>query len=254
MMGKGFAGGFKSFKPLNVSTNATDCEAGIDSYRTTFYDTLATKLRDDEEVAPIVDCLLTHLKKFNFAEISMKQYVYEHTVRLSRRKRKRMFKAIEFALDKKLETASALCLSDQEFGDFFDEIYTSANETDSDEENAEEDYCLRKYLVDKNFTEITNINPTNIDTANIDCDEIVKAAMDETEETLSEEFVIKLDRPSRRTTKCINKAIRSYNYFGYSVRVAYFGEIGLSDEVKAEERTKFIEQMKVMYESIINCS
>lgn len=259
-MGKGFKGskGFKGLKNNEVANPETTCETEINNYRDVFYTELQTEIKNDEDLAPTADCLVDELKKYHFAEVSMKKYVYQNMNRLSRRKRKKALKAIDYALEKKMETALKLCLSDEMFGDLFDELYASANETDSlESSDFEEDYCVRKYMVDNDFINTTlynvNLNPENIETANLKCDDFVKSAMEEIEDALKEEFESELDRPSRRATKCMKKTIRSFDFFVVSFRVVAFGEVGLTDEAKAAERSKFIELMKNLYEQITKC-
>lgn len=251
------------YKATNATTDKVACNAQLEEVRNAFYTKLADGMKQDDDLSPHVDCIIERLKEFKVAEISMKQIVFENTRNLSNRKRKKAMRAFDNTIEKKMETAVKICLSDETFGDLFDTLYAaSSNTTDSDSDSdekgpEEEDYCTRKHLIDKNFINATvynvTLNPNNIDVSNLDCDEIVKTLTNKAIEEFKEEFNEEVRQPSRRATKCISRNIRMTHFFEHNVKVVIFGEIGISDEHKAEERQKFIDNMKQLYDSILKC-
>lgn len=258
LMGSGRTTGYMNSVHSDVVINSTDCESGIENFRSNFYETIATELREDEDTASVVDCVIAHLRKVQFAEVSMKKYVYENSERMSRRNRRKATKAIDYTLEKKLQTAMTVCVSDEIFGGLFDEIYAGANETSSDEEvNDEEEYCLKKYLVDHDFVNTSihtiNLNPKNIDTTSVDCDDVTETAVEELIQSLEEEFQDEILVVTKKTKRCIRRVVTKHGFVGNILRVGFYGEIGLTEEVRIEERNKFIESMKATYEAIISC-
>jgi len=247
-----FPGKFKAI-------NATDgCDVHLKNFRDKYYEEAARAIKADEDLSENVDCLIEQMRKFHVAEVSMKLLVYKHSKKLSKRKQKKALRAIDFAIEKKMETAVKLCTTQEEFGKLFDELYSSANQTDDGEEDSpQEDYCMRKYMVDKNFINSTvykvNLNPLNIDVSGIDCDEIIENSIQESVDELKHEFDDVVKRPSKRTTKCITKTIRSFNFFEANVKVVVLGEVGITDENKIKEKAIYIESMKALYENILKC-
>lgn len=206
------------------------------------------------------DCLLEQLQKLFLAETSMKKIIYENSSRMSRRKRKKALRAINYAIEKKMETAVMLCTTEEVFGELFDALYSSANETESsehDDDNQGEDYCHRKYVVEKNFINTTvynvTLNPENINTSDLNCDEIIELSIEEVEDEFKSQFLTSIEWSSRRKGRCIGKTIRDHDFFERSMTVIVLGEIGISDEQKAAERSDFIKEMKDLYEAIMNC-
>lgn len=250
------------YKATNATMDKVACNAQLEEVRNAFYTKLTDGMKQDDDLSPHVDCIIERLKEFKVAEISMKQIVFENTRNLSNRKRKKAMRAFDNTIEKKMETAVKICLSDETFGDLFDTLYAvSSNTTDSDsdssEKGPEEDYCTRKHLIDKNFINATvynvTLNPNNIDVSNLDCDEIVETLTNQAIEEFKEEFNEEVTRPSRKATKCLSRNIRTSHFFEHNMKVVIFGEIGISEENKAEERQKFIDNMKQFYNSILKC-
>jgi hypothetical protein len=244
----------------NHNINDTECNVHLEEFRTSFYNEIANELRNDEDLVENADCLLEQLEKLFLAETSMKKIIYENSSRMSRRKRKKALRAINYAIEKKMETAVMLCTTEEVFGELFDVLYTSTNETESsehDDDKRDEDYCLRKYIVEKNVINTTvynvTLNPENINTSDLNCDEIVELSIEESEDELKNDFLSSMDWSSRRKGRCLSKTIRSHDFFERSTRVVMLGEIGISDKQKAEERSEFIKEMKDLYEAIMNC-
>jgi acyl-homoserine lactone acylase PvdQ len=243
----------------NEIANETECETYLEEYRDGFYSEIVKELKNDEDFAENSDCLVVQLKKFHLAETSMKKVIYENSKKMSRRKRKKALRAIDYSIEKKMETAVMLCTTEEVFGELFEVLFSNANETESEESDDKpgEDYCHRKYIYDKNFINTTvynvTLNPKNIDTSDLNCDEIVEHSIEEAEEELKDEFISGLERPSKRKGKCIAKTIRTHQFFEHSIKAIVLGEIGISDDQKNEERLIFVKEMKQLYESIMNC-
>jgi hypothetical protein len=252
------------------AVGSNQCETSLNEYRDLFYTELTTELKAEEELASTAECIVEQAKKLHLAEVAMKRHVYENTRKMSRRKRKKSMRAIDYAIEKKMEVAVKLCTTDETFGELFDALYASDNSSDSKENKVdsseseeggtsekEEDYCTRKYMIDNGFINTTlydvNLNPENIDVTGLKCEEIVEAAKLQALTEIKEEFVDEHRRPSKRTTRCIMKALTLGKHYENSIKVAILGEIKISDELKAEERKNFIENMKEMYDNILKC-
>lgn len=253
--------GFSFYRGRSPKNNITklSCEPLIEEFSNSFYTELATEFRDDKDLVNITDCLIERLKKVKVVEISLKQASLSAKKNISKRKRKKALKALDKELKEKMELAVTLCASDEDFVELFDALFdSSANETNSEDGTNEKHYCARQFLIDNNFTDTSayrvNVNPLNINITNINCETINKAYIEEVEEKFKDEFEEDLDyRPSKKSTRCFSKAIRSNNYFAFSVKVVILGEIGISDEVKAKEKSYFLEKIKNLYEDILNC-
>ena len=245
--------GLKSLKGFND----TNCESYLEEFRFGFYTEIFNKLKNDEDLVENADCLLAQLKKLFLAEASMKRIIYENSKKMSRRKRKKALRVINYSIEKKMETAVMLCTTEEVFGELFDVLYSSANDSDESDDKSGEDYCHRKYMVDKNFINTTvynvTLNPEHIDTSKLNCDETVQSSIEESEDELKREFLNSLDHTSKRKGKCIGKTIRTHEFFENSLVVVMFGEIGIPSDEKAVERSLFIKKMKDLYEAIMNC-
>lgn len=248
------------YKSNKTYSEGTQCQSDLEEFRSVFYAEMETELKTDAELSEDVDCLIEQFKKLNLADYSLKKVIYELSKSMSQRKRKKAIKAIDFVLEKRTETAVKLCTFGKVFGGLFNETYASANETDSKEEGVnktQEDYCMRKYIVDKGFINTTtyniNLNPDKVDILELNCDEIIEKAIDEAVNELKEEFESELEQPSKRAVKCITKTIRTENFFEMNLKVVVLGELGISEESQAEERSQFIEAMKMLFENILKC-
>ena len=248
-----------SYRSQEIDISEEECRSNIEEYRKMFYTALKDEFIEDENLEEYADCLVEHLKNTHVAEVSLKRMVYEHSTKISKRKRRKGLKAIDYAIEKKLETAVKICTFEEIFGEVFDVLYfagkSSGNESGTVEmsDNLQDDYCERKYMVDKNFIDIAvydvNVNPKNISVSALDCDEIVENSINQAVDELRETFKDELERG----TKCVSKVIRTGNYFENNVKIVMLGEIGISDKIKSEERTKYIEEMKELYDNILRC-
>lgn len=246
-----------SVKPMNA-TSKSECDAELKETRDDFYAQISEVLKEDDELASSTDCIVEHLRQFKLAEVSMKLLLLEGNSRMSKRKRKKAMKALDYTIEKKTEVAVKLCLSDEAFSELFDTLYDNCNATKNASDNTpEEDYCLRKYMTDKNFINSTlykiNLNPENVDVSKLDCEEIVKTLEDQEVEALKEEFKDELEQPSKKSLKCVGRTIRVGHFFEASAKVSMLGEIGITDEQKAEERKEYIGKMKQLYDNILKC-
>lgn len=243
----------------NEITNETECETLLEDYRKGFYEEMSKELKADEDLAENAECIVENLKKLYLAETSMKNIIYENSKKMSRRKRKKALRAINYSIEKKMENAMMFCSSEEVFGELFDVLYMNANETGSEESSDKEgeDYCHRKYIVENNFINSTvynvTLNPENIDITDLNCEEIVQQSIGEAEDEIKDEFVNGLERPTKRKEKCISKTIRTHQFFERSVRIIMLGEISLADDQKLAERSIFIKEMKDLYADIIKC-
>lgn len=256
-----------------AAVNGTSqCETHLSEYRDLFYSELTSELKADDEFETTAECIVDQAKKLHLAEVAMKRHVYENTRKMSRRKRKKSLRAIDYAIEKKMEVAVKLCTTDEVFGELFDSLYASGsadNATESSTENnigsvsseedsdAGEDYCTRKYMIDNNFINTTvydvKLNPEKVDVANLKCENVVEALKLQSLHEIKEEFEEEGRRPSKKTNKCIVKAMNTGNYFENSIKVVMLGEMKVADDLKAEERKKFVEAMKEMYDAILKC-
>jgi len=236
------------------------CNSSIEIFRATFLTKLEKDFQADLDLAPHSSCLVENAKTHRLFELAMKQNIIQDTKKMSKRKRKKALKALENAMEKKIEIVITLCIADKIFGDLFDETYATAyaevNSTNTTEEDLKYEYCSKKYMVDNNLFNPdyqVNLNPRNVNVSNLNCDEIVQNMITEAIDELKEEFEEESERVSKRKMKCVTKAIRSSRYYETLYNVLMLVEIEISDEEKAKERTKFIQNMKDMYERIIKC-
>lgn len=247
---------FRGFKAQNGNTDV-ECTNQIEIFQNTFYVELANELKKDADLEPNVDCLVSQLKDAKFAEFEMKKLVLTSSKKMSKRKRKKALKAIDYSLEKSMENALKLCTSVEAFGELFDELYSYKNDNETESEQYQEDYCLRVYIVENNFINTTvyniNVNPHNISVSELNCNELVKSSKDEVEEEFREEFVGEWNRPSKRVIKCIKKSILTGNFFENTLRVVMLGEIKIDDDLKTDERNMFIKNMRKLYEKILKC-
>lgn len=246
-----------SYYRARVSKNYTtdsSCDPVIEEMRNNFYAELATGFREDTELVNITDCLVERLKLSNLAEIMVKQASLTAANNISRRKRKKLLKALDKTLNKKMEVAITLCVSDEEFGERFDALIDSVTNGTKPEKH----YCARQYMIDNNFIDTTvykmNVNPSNINITGINCQVIIKDYIAEVEDKFKEEYEEDLyHRTSKTSSRCFAKAARSNNVFAFTVKVVMLGELEISDAAKTEEKSIFIEKAKNLYGEMLNC-
>lgn len=231
----------------------------LEEFSNDFYNGLAKVFKNlgNENLANIADCWIERLKEVNFVEISLKQRLLAATKNISKRKRENAIKALDNELVKKMDLAVRLCAPDDDLGLLFDSLfYDSTNEASWENKTAQKQYCARKFLIDNNLTDPTTSKVdlhANVDEC--DCEAINKAYIDEVEDKFIDEFEEDVDYPSSRKSKrCLAQSIRSNNFIAVSVKVIILREMGISDEVKAEEKSIFVEKLRVLYEEILSCN
>lgn len=232
----------------------------MDTFRTVFYTTAEEELKSDKDLQNDAECIVEHMKKLHVAEVSMKKIVYEHTKKMSKRKRNKAIKAIDFAIEKKMTTAVKLCTVDSTFGAAFRILYLSGQSNDSEEDidKKNEDYCLRKYMTENNFIDLTvykvNLNPDNITVIGLNCDRIVKDSIEIGENSFKEEFEDEDGQLSKQISRCLTKTIREHKLFEASTKVVMLGEIGVTDEVAEAEKKMYVQKMSALYDGLLSCS
>ncbi|CRL05606.1 CLUMA_CG017993, isoform A [Clunio marinus] len=252
-------GGFRGFKARKTQFNEPDatCNERIESFNNNMYDELLRLLRNEHETAEIADCIIDQLKVLKYGDLQLQKLFYEGSKTISKRKRKNKLKSIEFSIDKQLEISLKICSPEDIFGEFFDELYNSANQT-SDEDSAESDYCLKKHLSDTNFYNKTayviDMNPKNIDISQINCDDEYKIALDAFEEAFEEELQMEMRKSPKNTKTCVTNAIRSTKSLEHNLFAAILGEIGVTADERAKERAKYVTAMDQMYSKLMKCN
>jgi len=241
------------------SLTEAECDATLETFRTVFYTTAEEELKSDKDLKDDAECIVEHMKKLHVAEVAMKKIVYERTRKMSKRKRTKAIKAIDFAIEKKMTTAVKLCTVDSTFGAAFRILYLSGQSNDSEEDvdKKNEDYCLRKYMTENNFIDTNvfkvNLNPDNIDATALDCDKMVKESIELGESAFKEEFEDEDGHLSRQISRCLKKTIREHKLFEASTKVVMLGEIGVTDEVAEAEKKIYVQNMSALYDGIMNC-
>lgn len=239
-------------------SNATDCDARLVYFREVFYAAALDELKTDDDMKEDAECIVDQMKKLSVADVSMKKIIYEKTRKLSKRKRSKAIKAIDYAIEKKMATAVKLCTVESTFSAAFTMLYLTAQSTKNDtEEEKIEDYCIRKYMTEGNFIDSNvyklNLNPDNIDVTAADCDKTVKDAAELVANDFKEEFEDEGTHLSKRTEKCLFKTIKENKLFEASTKVVLLGEIGISDEAVEAEKKIYIQKMSELYDGIILC-
>jgi hypothetical protein len=218
-----------------------------------FYSQLEQSFQEDEDLAGIAHCLTEQLRKNNFGDITLKNVLYEGAVNMPAYKRKTALAAIEYDMEKKIETSAMMCLGD-EFGEIFDSIAQEVDTTKGDDESEIEDYCLRKYALDHNWVDasVYNIvvNPHNVDVSHANCDETIIS----TRHYLVDAFLDDYQEfeASKTKKKCVVRAVIEHQYFKAIARAIILAEAGLGSHYD-EEKALFVSTVKKTIEQIMQC-
>lgn len=243
-------------KENNILTRRTECDSKITKFINDFNTKSKKTYEDEKNSDSSVNCVIEYMKRYRVAEVSLKRLAYEYNTNLSRRKRQKALKDIDYEILKKTSTAEIICISDEYFGKIFDDLYGDASDLVPAEDLEDKDWCLRKHMKEFNDTTVYDrVNPLNINITALNCEEIIKNFTNaDILNVLKAEFgddMMKI--PSKHIKKCMINVLRINNLMESNVRTQLLFEFKISDEKKSEEREKFIEESKQLYVKMFRC-
>ncbi|KAL7049626.1 hypothetical protein ACKWTF_003794 [Chironomus riparius] len=199
-------------------------------------------------------CIREQLETINFPEIMMKLFVYEKSVKTSKKQKKKLISATNTEAENKLQIAVSMCVSEPVFGEMFDNIMKDDVEEEDTLDEKQNDYCIRKYVVDKELVDINqftiNLNPDNIE-LNFECEDRIEDMFESLEEVIKDSF--ETANQSKKQLRCMNKALRTGKAGEYIAKISVLSEVKLTDDQKKEFRSEFVEKLKAYYQEMIKC-
>jgi hypothetical protein len=197
------------------------------------------------------ECFVNELKKEKIENFVMKKILYEYAKNLN------LTAENEKEVSIIINVSRFIC-DENRYENDFDEVFQvhGENHVWSHSELMEK-YCVRKRIVDKKFIDTNlykvNFNPGNIEIDNIDCDKIIETILRMVESTIVESTIARFRVPSENADECAKSIFRKFEFFDWINRVNILGELKVSNEVKVEERKKFVEQAKKFHSDIMKC-
>lgn len=201
------------------------------------------------------NCFRQQLMELNYPDIVMKIYIYSNANKLSKKMRKKFLAKVDSESEKIVVIASSICFPEALFGIVFDEMFSDTQEDEDDDK--ETDYCIRKYVVDNNLIDTNEftveINPDNLDIApDFNCTDHVDDTFEELEDELKSSFFFS-EVKSRRQNRCLQRVIKHAKVIDYMLSLGVMTELKISDEIRANERKKFIDFMSNLYRDMAKC-
>jgi hypothetical protein len=207
---------------------------------------------------PNAECFHNSFREVNLKETFMKLLVYQFTPKLTKKQKKKIETRTDDELNKKFTLAASLCVPDEVFGEMFDEKFEPDEDDDGEEDDLEglrTDYCVRQYVVEKKLIDPKTIemdmNPFAVET-NFDCTDYVEDYLEVMEEEIENHFHYQTEQP-RRQLRCISRTIRNHKASEYMMKVYYLNAGTIKDDLKAEERQKFIQFMLGLFKDLTKC-
>lgn len=243
--------------------NVADCSS-LKAFVTENIETpLMTLFNEDKDFAPYSKCIMKILKDFNVSDTYIAKFVYEQDKTMSKLRRQRLVSDTLSIIEYKLELAEEICAPEKMFGDWFESSYENyaealnSTEDDDDLGDLQEDYCQRKYLVEKNFIDLSvynvTVNPKNINTSDVNCKKLWFEAAEDYIHELKSWIVTAFDEMSNKEIRCIADTIRNGKYAQYELKIWLFSHLNLTESQKTDEKEKFINYMKKLFENILEC-
>jgi len=199
-------------------------------------------------------CIRGQLNSIGYSELMMKIYVYQHSKRTSNNQKKKLSSATEAEATKKLAIAISLCISEQVFGELFDNLMTNNTEEVETLEDKQNDYCIRKYVIDKELIDTdkftVTINPDNIE-LNFTCASRIGSIFEDLKKIIQDGFEI--PNQSKKQARCLNKTIKSENGIEYIAKISVLSEIQMADDLRKELRSEFVQTIKKLHMRMIKC-
>jgi hypothetical protein len=199
-------------------------------------------------------CIREQLEGINFPEIMMRLFVYEQSLKTSKKQKKKLISATNTEAENKLQVAVSVCVSEPVFGKMFDGIIKDDVEKEDTLDEKQNDFCIRKYVVDKKLVDTNqfkiDMNPDNIELG-FECEERIEDMFGSLEAIIKDSF--ETAKQSKKQLQCMNKALRIGKAGEYIAKVSVLSEIQLTDDQKKEFRTEFVEKLKGYYQEMIKC-
>lgn len=213
---------------------------------------------DSKEAGQVIKdnsaCIREQLEAINFPEIMMKLFVYEKSLKTSKKQKKKLVAATNTEAENKLQVAISMCVSEPVFGEMFDSIMKNDVEEEDTLDEKQNDYCIRKYVVDKELVDTKiftiNLNPDNIE-LNFECEDRIEDMFESLEEVIKDSF--ETANQSKKQLRCMNKGLRTGKAGEYIAKISVLSEVQLTDDQKKEFRVEFIEKLKGYYQEMIKC-
>lgn len=199
-------------------------------------------------------CIRGQLNSIGYSDLMMKIYVYQHSKRTSNSQKKKLTSATEAEATKKLAIAVSLCMSEQVFGELFDNLMKNESEEVETLEEKQNDYCIRKYVIDKKLIDTdkfpVTINPDNIE-LNFACASRIDSIFEDLKKIIQDGFEI--PGQSRKQARCLSRAIKSENGMEYIAKISVLSEIQMTDDLRKELRSEFVQTIKKLHMQMIKC-
>lgn len=142
-----------------------------------------------------------------------------------------------------VDNALIKCKGQADYGAFFDAFYEQKR---SEPMNDDFEYCMRKHLVDKSVVNPNlygfKVNPKNIRVENVNCDEIMKLALEQMKESISNAGSI-----------CVINAFIENGYLDLIMKIQLFAKLQLTAFEQATEKNNFVDSMISMTHQIKAC-
>lgn len=199
-------------------------------------------------------CIRQQLEAINFPEIMMKLFVYESSLKTSKKQKKKLVSATNTEAENKLQVAVSVCVSEPVFGEMFDNIMEDEVKDEDSLDEKQNDYCIRKYVVDKELIDTNEftiiLNPDNIE-LNFECEDRIDDMFESLEEVIKDSF--ETANQSKKQLRCMNKALRTGKAGEFIAKISVLSEVKLDDEQKKIFRAEFVDKLKGYYQEMIKC-
>ena len=199
-------------------------------------------------------CIRGQLNTVGYADLMIKLYVYEQSKRTSKNQKKKLKSATESEATKKLAIAISLCVSEPVFGELFDNLMKNDDKEAETLDDKQNDYCIRKYVIDKELIDTNKfpvtLNPDNIE-LNFNCNNRINSILEDMKKIINEGFEI--PGQNKKQARCLSKAIKSENGVEYIAKISVLTEIQITDDLKKELRSEFVQTIKNLYMQMIKC-
>lgn len=207
------------------------------------------KLYQDNSV-----CIRGQLNSLGYSDLMMKMYVYQHSKRTSNNQKKKLTSATEAEAIKKFAIAISLCISEQVFGELFDNLMKNDKEEVETLEDKQNDYCIRKYVIDKELIDTVKfpvtLNPDNIE-LNFTCAIRIDGIFEDLKKIIQDGFEI--PGQNKKQVRCLNKTIKSENGIEFIAKMSVLSEIQMTDDLRKELRSEFVQTIKKLHLQMIKC-
>lgn len=242
---------------FKVTEPIENCDRFVKDARGEVYRIVAFKQLGKPDFGEHNKCVEDDERSQSWVDDMWLEHIYEASRTLPEVHKRRRVAEMEAKMLTSAKEVYKTCVYRQDFANFFNAILASdsRNHVDTHEEQIQK-YCARKLVVADSilnpWTYRVEMNPKNLVVKNVTCETVLQPVFTNLRNSIVEKF--KNEDFTEKQIQCVGKKFRENRYVGRLLAVGVLSELKITEMQKEKERTKFVNFMVDMVNTLENCT